>query len=220
MGEPERSIETKHLPELKRNYPVFRLMGSNLVSFFGDQIYLIAIPLIVLAITGSPLSMGIVAALERLPVLFQPIAGVLADRLNRRGVLLACDIARAILVGVLGILYLQDSLMIWELYIGAFIIGLITQLYNTSQFATIPQLVRKENLQIINSINSGFLNTAVFIAPGVGGLLISFYNPGYALMINSFSFLVAFLAIITISIDEPSKKEYNHSFLYEIREGF
>ncbi|ARI75330.1 MFS transporter [Halobacillus mangrovi] len=100
MNQLEEKFETvQKAPEFKKNSQVFRFIGGNLVSFFGDQIYMIALPLIVLAITESPLSMGIVAALERLPVLIQPIAGVIADRFNRKSLLLVCDLLRGLIIG-------------------------------------------------------------------------------------------------------------------------
>lgn len=196
-------------------------MGGNLISFFGDQIYLIAIPLMVLAITGSPLSMGIVTALERLPILFQPLTGILADRFNRKALLQICDISRSILIGALGLLFIFDHLHMWQLYCGAFVIGVLSQIYNTSQFASVPGLVRKDDLQAVNSLNTGIFNAAVFVAPGLGGLLISLYNPGYALLINSFSFFIAFLAVTSIPM-KPSTTDSSvkGSFIEDIREGF
>ncbi|WP_117168054.1 MFS transporter [Paraliobacillus sediminis] len=220
MVEPlKRSVH--EVPEFKHNYSVFRFISGNVISFCGDQIYLIAIPLMVLAITGSPLSMGLVAALERLPILFQPLTGILADRYNRKYLLLLCDMARSIIVGLIGVLFIFDLLEIWFLYSGAFIIGLLSQVYNTAQFASIPRLVRKGDLQAVNSINTGLFNTAVLVAPGLGGLIISFYNPGYALLLNSFSFLVAFFAILSINLkQEPQKLNKKRSFWIDIKEGF
>lgn len=137
MGEPlKRSVA--EVPEFKNNYSVFRFIGGNVISFCGDQIYLIAIPLMVLAMTGSPLSMGLVAALERLPILFQPLTGILADRFNRKYLLLLCDMARSIIVGLIGSLFIFDLLEFWFLYSGAFIIGILSQVYNTAQFTSIP----------------------------------------------------------------------------------
>lgn len=139
MGESTAQVHSEEkLPEFKRNFQVFRFIGGNLVSFFGDQIYLIALPLIVLAITGSPLSMGIVAALERLPIIIQPFTGVLADRFNRKKILMICDLGRFVVVGLMGSLHMIDALFIWEVYIGALIAGVLTQIYNTSQFASVP----------------------------------------------------------------------------------
>ncbi|RKL67316.1 MFS transporter [Salipaludibacillus neizhouensis] len=221
MGEPAIKSRDNEVPEFKKNYSVFRFIGGNLISFCGDQIYLIAFPLMVLAITGSPLIMGIVAALERLPVLFQPVTGILADRYNRKHLLLFCDFARCIIVGLIGVLFILDALEIWVLYSGAFIVGTLSQIYNTSQFASIPKLVRNSDLQVVNSINTGFFNTAVLVAPGIGGFIISLYNPGYALLINSFSFFIAFLAILSINLHtEINVEKKKRSFWIDIKEGF
>lgn len=209
------------LPLLSKNYPVFRFMGGNLISFFGDQIYLIAIPLIVLAITGSPLSMGIVAALERLPILLQPITGILSDRLDRKRLLLISDFGRCLIVGSMGAFFILNRLEMWHLYSGALLIGLLSQIYNTSQFASVPNMVRRNDLHAVNSINTGIFNTAVLVAPGLGALLISLYNPGYALLVNSLSFLIAFFAILSIDIKVPTpRKQVKRTFIEDIKEGF
>ncbi len=151
MGDSTARVELKEeVPEFKKNYPVFRFIGGNLVSFFGDQIYLIALPLIVVTITGSPLSMGIVAALERLPILIQPFTGVLADNFSRKKILMVCDLGRFLTIGTLGILYIMENLLIWEVYVAAFVVGVLTQVYNTSQFASVPQLVQKKDLQLVS----------------------------------------------------------------------
>ncbi|SDQ80196.1 Major Facilitator Superfamily protein [Virgibacillus subterraneus] len=209
-------------PEFKRNYQVFRFIGGNLISFFGDQIYLIALPLIVLALTGSPLSMGIVAALERLPIIIQPFTGVLADRFNRKRILMVCDLGRFVTIGLLGLLHMMNSLYIWEVYAGALLVGVLTQVYNTSQFASVPKLVQKKDLQLVNSINTGIFQTAVFIAPGLGGIIISIFNPGVGLLINSISFFIGFLIVLSLKIDSPDRNENTRGskIFADIKEGF
>ncbi|MGE6203007.1 MFS transporter [Guptibacillus hwajinpoensis] len=223
MGVPNAQVDSKEVvPEFKKNFQVFRFIGGNLVSFFGDQIYLIALPLIVLAITGSPLSMGIVAALERLPILIQPFTGVLADRFNRKKLLMICDLGRFLTVGLLGCLYLTDQLTIWGIYAGALLVGVLTQVYNTSQFASVPKLVQKRDLQLVNSINTGIFQTAVFIAPGLGGIIISIFNPGMGLIINSLTFLIGFLVVWSLNIESNVQKEKitSSKVFTDIKEGF
>jgi MFS family permease len=215
-----RLNQVEEFPPLKKNYSVFRFMGGNLISFFGDQIYLIAIPLMVLTITGSPVSMGIVAALERLPILLQPFAGIMSDKFNRKHLLLLCDLGRCLMVGMIGVLFILEVLEMWIVYPVVFGIGLLSQIYNTSQFASVPSLVRREDLQAVNSLNSGVFNLAVFLAPGLGGLIISFFNPGYALMVNSVSFLVSFLAIASLRMKMNERDSSRYSIWGEIREGF
>lgn len=182
----------------KQNGQAFRLLGSNFVSFFGDQIYMVALPLIVLGLTGSPLQMGIVAALERTPVMLQPFAGVMADRMSRKRLLLICDGGRFLLMGTMGILALSNMLEMYMIYLGALGIGVLTQLYQTAQFATLPWLVHKEHLDLFNSINTGMLQLSLMLAPGLGGIIISVWAPGVALIINSITFLVGFLFMLSI----------------------
>ncbi|KGP71240.1 MFS transporter [Pontibacillus yanchengensis] len=206
-------------PKLRKNTQVLRFIAGNLVSFFGDQIYLIALPLIVLELTNSPLSMGIVAGLERLPVLIQPLCGVVADRWDRKRILLSCDFIRFLVIGMMGVLFLTNALHIEVVCLGALLVGGLTQLYNTSQFASVPRLVPRKDLQLVNSLNTGMLNMAVFIAPGLGGLIISVYNPGIALILNSISFLIGFFVVLSLKII-PMKKPNHSRFLNEIKEGF
>ncbi|MEN1969227.1 MFS transporter [Lentibacillus sp. N15] len=220
-GLPMTQNKRSNFPTLWRNFPVHRFMGGNLISFFGDQIYLIALPLLVLDITGSPLSMGMVSALERLPILMQPIIGVLADRFNRKRLLMGSDLGRCLIIGLLGLLFLTEQLEMEFIYAGAIIIGVLSQIYNTVQFASIPSLVSKHDLQAVNAIQAGFSKTAVLVGPGLGGFIISLYNPGYALLVNSLSFLVSFLAIASIPIGKTITGRKTHtSFFNDLREGF
>ncbi|KEQ24578.1 MFS transporter [Paenibacillus tyrfis] len=217
-----RSYEPS-LPEFKRNYPVYRFVGSSFISYCGDQIQLIAIPLLVLAITGSPVSMGIVTALERLPVLLQPLTGIWSDRLNRKTLLLLCDLGRGVITGLLGLLFIVDSLQMWHVYIGAFAAGVLGQIYTTAQIASVPNLVRKSDLQTVNAVNSGFANLAVLAAPGLGGMVIGLYNPGYAVLVNSATFFISFLTVLSLPIRRTvvgSNTAKANSFYEDLKEGF
>ncbi|MCA0970205.1 MFS transporter [Halobacillus litoralis] len=196
----------------------FRLLGSNFISFFGDQIYMITLPLIILGLTGSPLQMGIVSALERLPVLLQPYAGVLADRANRKILLLSCDAGRFAIMGGLGVLAVTQSLQLIHLYLGALLIGCLTQCYQTAQFATLPRLVHKSRLQLFNSINTGLLQFSIVIGPAVGGLVISLFAPGVGLILNSLTFLAAFFLMWALPNKAPSTEE-RPTIWNEVKEG-
>ncbi|RDY72475.1 MFS transporter [Halobacillus trueperi] len=212
--------QTEEKPSFKSNRQAFRFIGGNLVSFFGDQIYLIALPLMVLALTGSPLSMGIVAAVERVPVLLQPLAGVLADRLDRKRILLFCDFFRFLLLGSIGVLFFYEMITIYYLYAAAFVIGVLGQLYQTSQFASIPKLVRKQDLDLVNAWNTGMFHTAVFLAPGLGGWIVAIYNPGVGMILNSFSFFIGFLVVWSLRLESEQKQGEKRSFTQDMSEGF
>ncbi|MTH52279.1 MFS transporter [Bacillus mangrovi] len=219
MGE-RAVIEAKDLPVLKKNQAAHKILAGNSISFIGDQIYVIAIPLLVLSLTGSPLYMGAAAAAERLPVLLQPAAGVLADRIERRRILLLCDLGRAAVTGLLGVLSVFGLLELWMLFLGAFLTGCMSQLYQTAQFAYIPGLVRKEDLPAVNSVNSAIMNSASLMAPATGGLIISLYSPAAGLLINSASFFLAFLAVWSISVRSIPAARKKQSFWKDAAEGF
>ena len=220
MADLNTNVVDKH-PPFKKNYPAFRLLGGNLISYIGDQIYLIAIPLMVLDITGSALSMGIISAIQRIPNLIQPLAGAIVDRINRKIILIICDFFRALLVAALGVLFLFDMLEMWYIYIASFIIGILSVLYTTAQFTVIPSIVNNRDLHLANTLESSSFNSAVFIGPTLGGIVISLYNPGYALLINSFSFICALVAILSIKLpsNDRFKKEMG-GFFSELVEGF
>ncbi|PUA35449.1 MFS transporter [Paenibacillus elgii] len=199
----------------------FRFVGSSFISYCGDQIQLIAIPLLVLAITGSPVSMGIVTALERLPVLLQSLTGIWSDRLNRKTLLLLCDLGRGVITGLLGLLFIMDSLEMWHVYIGAFAAGVLGQLYTTAQIASVPNLVRKSDLQTVNAVNSGFANLAVLAAPGLGGMVIGLYNPGYAVLVNSATFFISLLTVLSLPIRKTAAGTHKANGMYaDLKEGF
>lgn len=185
-----------------RLIPIYRLMIGNLISFIGDQVYFITLPLIVYNVTGSVVQMGIVAAIEKVPNIFQPITGTIADMVNKKKLLLISDALRSILVCSMGFLYIINNLEMWHIYLGALLLGFFGQIYNTAEFSSIPLICEKEDLHFVNSLDSGIYDMAMLVGPSIGGLIINIYNPGYALLINGLSFLGTFLAVLSIHIPE------------------
>lgn len=218
----EYTNKTDQRPPFKRNIPALSLMGGNTVSFTGEQIYLLALPLMVLAIGGTPIDMGIVAALERLPNLLQAFIGPLVDRFNRKKVMLFCLISRSILISGTGLWFITGTLPIEFIFIMAFSMGVLSQFYNSAQFAAIPLLVNRSDLPLVNSVESSLFNTAILIGPTLGGIIISLINPGLALIINSICFFMGFITIL--SLDKKlfviNKGNSKFNFWKELKEGF
>lgn len=212
------------VPSLKENYPVMWLLGGNLASFLGDQIYLIALPIIVLSLTGSPIDMGIVGALEKIPNLLQPFSGAISDRINRKQILLFCDFTRGLLIGIMGVLSIFNALSVELIYVTALLMGILSQFYDTAQFAAIPGLVKKDDLHLVNSIESSMFDTAIILGPTLGGFIISLFHPGYALLANSLSFFLSFMAVLNIEVicqcNESLKNNSIKEIINDIKEGF
>ncbi|MCM3732778.1 MFS transporter [Fictibacillus nanhaiensis] len=211
---------------LYKNVKVMNLLGSKFISFLGDQIYLLALPLIVLQITGSAVSMGIIAAVERIPVFFQPIAGWIADTYNRKRILYFSDLSRGVLLLLLAVLYQTSTLEFWHIAAGALFMGWLTQLHNAAGFAFLPHLVQKERLHEANAWVEGLFQTAIIIGPALGGLLVSMTAPGVGLFLNALSFFLTFWMLTKIHIEYKNKvtsfnrRTFFHTFTTELKEGF
>ncbi|RZT24256.1 MFS transporter [Fictibacillus sp. BK138] len=221
-----RQNSHEETPPLYKNRKAMNLLGSKFISFLGDQVYLLVLPLIVLQLTGSAVSMGIIAAVERIPVFFQPIAGWIADTYNRKKILYFSDITRGLLLLLLAVLYQTDTLEFWHIAAGALLMGWLTQLHNAAGFAFLPHLVQKERLHEANAWDEGLFQTAIVIGPALGGLLVAITAPGAGLFLNAISFFLTFWMITKIHIEHENKVTlYNRhtffrTFASELKEGF
>src|SRR5260221_4165975 len=132
----------------------FRLLWiGESISLLGDQFYLIALPWLVLQLTGSALVLGTVMALAGIPrALFMLVGGAFVDRFSPRAVMLASNVARLVLVGLLSALVLTNNVQLDMLYGFALAFGLADAFYFPAQTAIVPQLLPEEQLQAGNTV--------------------------------------------------------------------
>ncbi|MEO9078131.1 MAG: MFS transporter [Rhodanobacter sp.] len=140
----------------------------------GDQFTLVALPWLVLKLTGSPAALGLVLATMALPrALFMLIGGAVVDQLSPRRVLLAARGANALFVAVLAILVLLGDIQMMLVYAIALGIGLSTAFAYPAGSAILPQLVSKDQLQPANAMVMGMRQLSMFIGPALAGVVIS-----------------------------------------------
>ncbi len=153
----------------------FRLLfGGSTISMLGDQFTLVALPWLVLKLTGDPAALGLVLATMALPrALFMLIGGAVVDRLSPRRVLLAARGVNALLVAALATLVLLGEIRMWLVYVIALGIGLSTAFAYPAGSALLPQLVAKDQLQPANALVMGMRQLSMFIGPALAGLVIS-----------------------------------------------
>ncbi|MEO9088861.1 MAG: MFS transporter, partial [Rhodanobacter sp.] len=153
----------------------FRLLfGGSAISALGDQFTLVALPWLVLKLTGDPAALGLVLATMALPrALFMLIGGAVVDRLSPRRVLLAARGVNALLVAALATLVLLGDIHMWLVYAIALGIGLSTAFAYPAGSAILPQLVSKDQLQPANALVMGMRQLSMFIGPALAGLVIS-----------------------------------------------
>ncbi len=153
----------------------FRLLfGGSTISMLGDQFTLVALPWLVLKLTGDPAALGIVLATMALPrAAFMLIGGAMVDRLSPRKVLLAARGTNALLVALLATLVLLGDIHMWLVYLIALGIGLSTAFAYPAGSAILPQLVKPEQLQPANALVMGMRQLSMFVGPALAGVVIS-----------------------------------------------
>lgn len=150
---------------------------GDAVSLFGDQFYSIALPWLVLQLTGNPAMMGLVLAVEGVPrAAFMLIGGALTDRFSPRNVMLVSNLARMVLVALLALLTVTGMVELWMVMVLALLTGLGDSVFYAGQSAIVPGLVDNEDLQGANAVTQGTGQLTMFVAPALAGMLIAVFG--------------------------------------------
>jgi MFS family permease len=178
-----------------------RLYFARAFSQLGDGLAPVALAFAVLEVDASPSALGFVLAARSVPlVAFLLVGGVWADRLERQRVMLASDLLRAATQGLLAVLVLTGRAELWHFLVLAFLYGCGAAFFLPASTGLIPQLVASDRLQQANALLG--LTGSVFsvLGPALAGVIIALSEPGWAIAIDSVTFLVsaAFLARIRL----------------------
>ncbi|MDP2768447.1 MAG: MFS transporter, partial [Giesbergeria sp.] len=160
----------------------FRWMtGGAFLSMLGDQFTLIALPWLVLQMTGDTLVLGTVLALISVPrALFILIGGALVDRHSPKQVLMITKFINLVLLAALAGLVLAGALALWMVYALSLGIGLATAFSIPAGTAMMPHVVARPQLQAANGISLGLRQLTMFLGPLLAGLLIALFGAGNA----------------------------------------
>ena len=157
------------------------LTGGAFLSMLGDQFTLIALPWLVLQMTGDTLVLGTVLALVSVPrALFILIGGALVDRHSPKAVLMVTKYVNLVLLAVLAALVLAGSLTLWMVYALSLGIGLATAFSIPAGTAMMPHVVARHQLQAANGINLGLRQLTMFLGPLLAGVLIALFGDATA----------------------------------------
>ena len=176
------------------------------VSLVGDQVALIALPLVaVLVLDAGPGQMGLLGAAELLPHLFFSLpAGVWLDRVaRRRRVMIAADLGRAALVATIPLAYALEALTLGQLYVVAFLIGSLAVLFDLSYPTLFVSLAPRERYLEGNSLIHGSRSFSNVAGPSLGGLLVQAFSAPAALLVDAFSYLVSAAFLARVRAAEP-----------------
>ena len=200
-----------------RNYQI--LFPANAVSNIGSWAQRIAQDWLVLELTNSGTYLGLVTALQFAPVLlFSLHGGALADRFNKRKVLVATNIAGGLSSAVLGILVMTGVVALWHVFLLAFALGISTAIDGPVRQSFTNEVVGHEDLPNAVSLNSANFNAGRLIGPAVSGFLIAAFGTGPSFLFNAFSYLFVILALTQLNEKAFFTTEKSTS-MTNVREG-
>ncbi len=211
--------------KLWRHPDFLKLWAGESVSVFGSQVTVLAVPTVaILILHAGPFQVGILSALEFLafPTLGL-VAGVYADRLRRRPIMIVCDIGRGLALGSIPVAFLLNLLTLEQLYFVALLTGIFTVFFDVSYQSYLPALVDRPNLMEGNTKLEITRSTAQVAGPAVAGFLIQWIGGARAVAVDALSFLLSAIALASIKKSEPEPKPSTASgtsgFIPEMREG-
>jgi MFS family permease len=189
-----------------RNYRLF--FSGQVVSWTGTWVQWVAQGWLVLELTGSGLGLGVVTAMQWLPILvFGAWAGVVADRFDKRKLLLATNAAAAALSLLLGIITMADAVTLWIVIVIALVLGLVTAIDNPTRQTFTLEMVGRHRLTNAVSLNTATFTTARVVGPAVAALLIEGVGIGECFLVNAASFVPITLALLAMRPEELDRNE-------------
>lgn len=200
----------------------FRLLWTGMaVSMLGDGIYFVAVAFQAYALHNDPSALALVGfAWTGGMVLFLILGGVVADRQPRRRVMMAADVARAVVLAAIGLLSVTGDLELWMLVALAGLYGAGEAFFGPAFSALIPELVPPDMLMQANSVGHAVRPLASQVAgPAFGGAIVALVGPGGGFLVDAGTFVVSFACLAAMRVQEAASPSPAGA-LREIRAGF
>ncbi len=224
---PAHSLLRTFIALRHRNFRLFWF--GQMISLIGTWMQSTAQAWLVLVLTHSALLLGVVGALQFLPVLVLALfGGVLADRLPKRKVLLFTQSFAMIQATIMWVLVATGHIQVWHIMILACLLGLTNSLDMPTRQAFVPEMVGLDELPNAIALNSSLFNMARVLGPGLGGLLIAGLGVAPLFLLNAISFIAVIVGLALIdtrklfggsSLAERRQARLNQSPLQSLREG-
>ena len=197
-----------------------RYFFGQATSLIGTWMQMTAQSWLVLSITHSSTALGVIVALQTLPVLILgPYGGVIADRVDKRRVMIGLQTAMGVQALILGVLTVTGNVHVWEIGALAVLLGFNNAFENPARQSFMLEMVGPEHLRNAVSLNSVLANTARVIGPAVAGLLIATVGEGVCFLVNSASFVAVVASLLTMDQAAINAVEPTPRARGQLREG-
>ena len=216
--EPEREaspISVSAYARLVRHNANFRRVWiAQIVSEIGDWFYSLAIYSLLLQITGHASSVALALVLQVIPqTLFGPLSGVVNDRVPRKRVMIATDLARAVIV--FSMLLVRSRGMVWLVYPLLFLESVMWAFFEPARTAVIPNITTSEDLILANTLSSTTWSLNLVAGAAFGGVALAFLGYSTSFILNALSFLGSALLISRTHFEEPHAAAFHKLRLHD-----
>jgi MFS family permease len=194
------------IPPLLRRAPFRNFWLGQTISVFGDQITLLAVPIVaVLVLHAQATDMGLLTAVGLLPhLLFSLPAGVWLDRVrNRRRLMIAADLARAAIITTVPLAYVLGGLTLGQLFVVAFLVGTLAVAFDIAWNTLFVAVTRREEYVSASALLNGSRSLAQVAGPSVGGGLIQLLGGPLAMLADAISYIASALFLGRVKAAEP-----------------
>lgn len=193
-----------------RNYRLFWF--GQMISLIGTWMQSIGQAWLVLELTNSAWQLGLVGALQFLPVLlFSIFGGVFADRWPKRRVLLFTQSAAMLQALILWALIATGTVQLWHIYVLALMLGMTNCLDMPTRQAFVVEMVGREDLPNAVALNSSLFNLARIVGPGIGGVIIAVSGVTTLFLLNGLSFIAVLVGLALINVHELRAQAVKHT---------
>lgn len=208
-------------PPLRRNRDFATLLISQSVSAGGDAVSATALPLLVLALTGSGVAMGTVAAVSAgADFVMGAVAGALADRGDRKRMMFLADLGRAILTALIPLSVMLNGPTMAVIILVTAPMAILRAFFRAGYLAAMPNLVGRSQLAKGNGVLETGMSIAFILGPAIAGLLVAVIGPGLTLALDAASFAISSLGLFLIKRELKAPADRPPSrVIDDIREG-
>ncbi len=216
-----RTGATFHQTFAALDSPNYRLwFGGQLVSLAGTWMQTTAQGYLVYELTRSPVFLGYVGFAAGLPSwVFTLYAGVIADRVSRRNLLIVTQVAMMVLAFVLAGLVFAGLVQPWHIVVLALLLGIANAFDAPARQAFVVELVDRKNLTNAIALNSTMFNAATVVGPALAGVVYAVLGPAWCFTINALSFLAVILALLLMDLPRAQRKAQSTTTTADLREG-
>ena len=202
-----------------RNFQLF--FAGQLISLIGTWMQTVAQSWLVYRLTGSALLLGTVGFASQIPVfIMAPVGGIVADRHNRRRVVIATQIASMVLAAILALLTITGRVHVWQIMVIAAGLGVVNAFDIPARQAFLIDMVGREDLMNAIALNSSMFNGARIIGPAIAGILVASIGEGWCFFANAVSYIAVIIGLLLMRIEHAANLAHQGSPLENILEGF